>query len=131
LRRYGRDADLAHLFRQARQRALDAVLHGRFGLLDVGADFKGDGQLQGAIGRVLRRHVQHALDADDLLLDRRGDRLGDDFRIGARILGAHDDRRRHDFGVFRDRQSEDRDQARHEHDDGQDSRENRLVDEKA
>jgi hypothetical protein len=125
------DADLAHLFRQARQRALDAVLHGRFGLLDVGADLEGHGQLQRAVRGVLRGHVEHVLDAVDLLFDRGGDGFRDHLRIRARVLGAHHHGRRHHFRILGNRQLEDRDEAGHEDDDRQHRREDRLVDEKA
>ena len=50
-------------------------------------------------------HVEHVLDAVDLLLERRRDGFGDRLRVSARIGGAHDDGRRRDLGILRDRQA--------------------------
>ena len=79
----GGDADALHVLRQARQRLGDAVLHLHLRVVEIGAEREGDGQRQRAVGRRLREHVEHALDAVHLLLERRGDRLGDHLRIGA------------------------------------------------
>ena len=65
------------------------------------------------------------------LLERRGDGLGDDLRVGAGVGGAHHDRGRHDFRVFADRQLEQRDRARDQDEGRQDRREDRPVDEEA
>ena len=72
------------------------------------AEREGDRQRHRAVGCRLREHVEHALDAVDLLLERRGHGLGDDLRVGAGIRRADDDRRRHDARVFADRQPEQR-----------------------
>ena len=104
----GRHADLAHFLGQARQGALHTVLHLRLGLLDVGADLEGHGQHHRAVGRVLRGHVEHVLDAVDLLFERRGDGFGDHFRVSTRILRAHHHGWRHDVGIFGDGQAENR-----------------------
>ena len=69
--------------RQARQRLRDAVLHLHLRVVQVGAEREGDGQRQRAVGGRLREHVEHALDAVHLLLERRRDGLGDDLRVGA------------------------------------------------
>ena len=99
-----RDADAPHVLGQARLGDRDAVLHQHLRLVEVGAELEGDGQRHLAVGRALRRHVEHVLDAVDLLLDRRRDRVGDDLGRRAGIRRAHDDRRRHDVGILRDRQ---------------------------
>ena len=51
-------------------------------------------------------HVEHVLDAVDLLLERRRDGIADDLGRGAGIAGADDDRRRRDLRILRDRQGE-------------------------
>ena len=81
-------ADRAHFFGQAGQRLRDAVLHLHLRAIDVRADAEGDGQRQRAVHRGLRGHVEHVLDADDFLLERRGHGFGDDLGVGARIGGA-------------------------------------------
>ena len=43
------------------------------------------------------RHVQHVLDAVDLLLDRRGDGVGDRLGVGAGVVGGDDDGGRRDL----------------------------------
>ena len=95
-------ADGAHFFGQARQRLRHAVLHLHLGAVDVRADAEGDGQRQRAVHRRLRGHVEHVLDADDFLLERRGHRFGDDLGIGAGVGGAHHHRGRHHFRVLAD-----------------------------
>ncbi|CAB3753801.1 hypothetical protein BPA30113_05478 [Burkholderia paludis] len=104
-----RDAEPLHVFRQARQRLVHAVLHELRGLVRIGAELERDGDRHVAVAVRLRLHVEHVLDAVDLLLERRRDRLGDHFRVRARILRLHDHGRRHDLRIFRDRQQEHRD----------------------
>src|SRR5262249_22813110 len=64
-----------------------------------------------------------------LLLDRRGHRVGHHLRAGARILRGHNDRRRRDFRILRDRESDVCDQSEQHDDDGRHGRENRTRDE--
>ena len=101
-----RDADPAHLLRQARLGHRDAVLHQHLRGVEIGAEREGDGDRELAVAGRLRGHVEHVLDAVDLLLDRRRDRVGDDLGGGAGIAGADLDRRRRDLGILRDRQRE-------------------------
>ena len=72
------DAEPAHVLGQPRLGDGDAVLHQHLRLVEVGAEPEGDGQRHLAVGRALRGHVEHVLDAVDLLLDRRRDGVGDD-----------------------------------------------------
>ena len=74
-----------------------AVLHQHLGHVQVDAGLERDGQRVGAVVGALRRHVHHVLDAVDLLLDRRGDGVGDDLGVGAGIDGRDLDRRRRDL----------------------------------
>ncbi len=129
-RRFGRGhAQIARDVRQARQRLVHAVLHELLRKVRIGAELEGDGQRQRAVRRRLRRHVEHALDAADLLLERRRHRVRDGVGIGAGEHRGHDDRGRHDLGIFRDRQLCERDQAGQEDDDRDHAGEDRPVDE--
>ena len=101
---------------------LHAVLHELLVEIRIGAELEGDGEREDAVARGLREHVEHVLRAVDLLLERRGDRLGDDLRIRAGKLRGDDDGRRHDLGIFRDGQLEDRDQAGEEDQERDDAR---------
>mmetsp|Transcript_9838 Transcript_9838/g.18716 ORF Transcript_9838/g.18716 Transcript_9838/m.18716 type:complete len:226 (+) Transcript_9838:875-1552(+) len=127
----GRHADLADDVGQARQRAVDAVLHRGLGGLGMGADLERDGQGHAAVAGGLALEIQHVLESVDLLLQRRGHRLGDHARVGAGILRAHDHLGRRDLGVFRDRQQRDGQRADQEDEERQHGREARPVDEKA
>ncbi|MCY1228762.1 hypothetical protein D9M72_410960 [compost metagenome] len=127
----GGDAEAAHFLRQPRLGLRDAVLHELLGLIGIGAEFEGDRQSHQAVGGRLALHVEHAFDAVDLFFERCRHRLGDNGWVGARILRAHDDLRRHDFGIFGDRQTGHADQAGHEDQDRKNAREDRAVDEEA
>jgi len=126
---HGGDAEAAHFFGQPRFGARHAVLHELLRLVGVGAELEGDGERHQAVGCRLARHVAHAFDAVDLFLDRRGDRLGDHLGVRARVVGPHDDRGRHDIGVFRDRQPAHRDQATEKDQQREHTGEDRSIDE--
>ena len=112
-----RDADIAHVGRQPRLRDGDAVLHLHLGDVEIGAEIEADLDREAAVGRRVRRHVEHVLDAVDLLLDRRHHGRGDDVGAGAGILAGDVDDRRRDLGILRDRQARERHAAEdHEHD---------------
>jgi hypothetical protein len=91
------EAVAPHLVGQAPLGGADAVLHQHLGPVDVGADLERHGHRQVAVRGGLRGHVDHALDAVDLLLDRRGDRVGHRLRAGAGIVGVDGDGRRRDL----------------------------------
>ena len=99
------DADIAHVGRQARLRDGDAVLHLHLRDIEIGADIEGHRDREAAVGGRVRRHVDHVLDAVDLLLDRRHHGRGDDVGAGAGILAGDLDGRRRDFRILRDRQA--------------------------
>ncbi|MEY9763510.1 hypothetical protein ABH988_004295 [Bradyrhizobium ottawaense] len=125
----GDDAELAHHGRQARLGLLHAVLHQLRRLVGIGAEPERHRQRHRAVGGRLARHVEHVLDAVDLLLDRGRYRLRDHLGIGAGIGGAHQDRRGHHVRIFRDRHREQRDQAGKENQDRQHAGKNRTIDE--
>ena len=56
-----------------------------------------------AVARALRRHVEHVLNAIDLLLDWRRHRFRYDLRVCARIIRGDLNRRRRNLRILRDR----------------------------
>ena len=117
-------------FRELRERGRDAVLHQHLGQIEVGADREGHDERVPAVVRRRRLHVEHALDAVDLLLDRQPHRLDQSLRVRPGVVGRHLDGRRRDRRILRDRQHEERhrpEQDRHERDH---VREDRTLDEK-
>ena len=123
------DADIADVGRQARLRDGDAVLHLHLGDVEIGAEIESDLDRKPPVRRRVRRHVEHVLDAVDLLLHRRDHRGGDDFGAGAGILSGDVDDRRRDLGILRDRQARERHAAEDHEDDRDHGGENRPIDE--
>ncbi len=119
----GGHADALHLLGQAREHLGHPVLHQHLGLVAVGAEGEGDGEVHGPVGGRLTRLVEHALDAVDGLFERRGDRLGDHRGLGAGIDGVDRHRGRDHLGIFSDGQERQGDQPRHQDDDRQHRRE--------
>ena len=74
------------------------VLHQHLRPVQVGADLERDRQLVRAVAGAGGGHVEHALDAVDLLLDRRRHRVGQHLGIGARVNGRDQHRRGRDVG---------------------------------
>ena len=60
------------------------ILYQHLGYVEVGAELERDVKNVRAVVAALRRHVQHVLDAINLLLDRRSNRIGNDLRVRAR-----------------------------------------------
>ena len=127
----GVDALELHLRRQLRQRECDAILHEHLRQVHVGADLESHRQCVVAVVGGLRRHVEHVLDAVDLLLDRGGDGIGHDRGVGARVARGHLHRGRRDVGVQLDGQEAVGHRAAKEDDEGHDPGEDRAVYEKA
>ncbi len=103
-----RYAKALYLGRQRRLGTRDSVLHLHLGVIQIGPQGESDGQGQLAVSGCLRGHVKHALDTGDGLFEGGRDGFADHFRVGAREAGAHHHSRRHDFGIFADRQLEQR-----------------------
>ena len=125
------DADLADLIGQARLGERDAILDEHLGGIQIGARLERDGDLDGA-GRGRRgAHVEHVLDAVDLLLERGRDGFGE--RLG-RCAGEgrlDGDGRRRNVRILRQRElriGEDADQGDEHRDHGG---EDRPLDEEA
>jgi hypothetical protein len=99
------DTDIAHVGRQPRRRDGDTVLHLHLRDIEIGAELEADRDREASVRGRVGRHVDHVLDAVDLLLDRRHHRRGHDLGAGAGILAGDADQGRRDLGVLRDRQA--------------------------
>ena len=122
---------LLHVERQLGQGGGDSVLHQYLGHVEVGAHLEGDDELVGAVARARGLHVEHVLDAVDLLLDRQRDRVGHDTGARPGVAGRDLHGGRGDLGVLRDRQPEHRDHAEDDGQDGDDVRQDGPFDEEA
>ena len=124
-----RDALNLHRLGQRRQSARHAVLHQDLRGIEIGADRKGYGEAVAAVARIRRLHVDHILDAVDLLLDRQRHGVHERAGAGSGIAGRHLNGRRDDVGILGDRQAVERDSADQNHQDRDDVREDRTLDE--
>ena len=79
-----RDAEAADLLGQARLGDRDPVLHQHLGGIEIGAEREGHGQRQLAVAGRLADHVEHVVDAVDLLLERRRHGIAHGLGRGAR-----------------------------------------------
>ena len=107
----------------------DAVLDVDSGDAQRIADVERDGDRRGAVVGTRRGHVSHALDAVDLLFERRRHRVGDDLCAGAGIIGAHHHLRRRDVGKLRNRKQEITNRSGEHHHHGDRRSENGTLDE--
>ena len=125
-----RHADALHFGREDGNRNGDAILHQHLRRIEIGAELEGDAQRHVAVARALRRHVEHVLNAIDLLLDRRRHGFRDHLRVRARVVGRDLDGWRRDLGILRDRKRRKRDHAEERDDNADHAGKNRPVDEK-
>ena len=127
----GRHALDLHFRGQGRERGRDPVLHQDLVLVGVRADRESDGEIVGAVAGARRLHVEHVLDAVDVLLDRQ--RHGVDQRRGARARIERRDLhgRRHDVRILRGRQVDERDEPDDDEKQRQNIGEDRPIDEEA
>ena len=123
------DALVLHRLRQLRQRARHPVLHQHLREIQVGADLERHRQRIGAVGAAVGLHVEHVLDAVDLLLDRQRHGIDHGLGAGAGIARRHLHRRRHHIGILRDRKAEQADAADQDHQDRDDVGKDRPLDE--
>ena len=120
-----------HFRRQRRNRRRHAVLHQDLVLVGIRADREGDDQGVGAVARARRLHVDHVLDAVDVLLDRQGDGVDERHGACAGIARRHLDGRRDDVRILGARQVNKGDEADEDEDERKHVGEHRPVDEKA
>ena len=126
-----RDALRLHRGRQLRERARHAILHQHLREIEIGADLERHDERVGAVSRARGLHIEHVLDAVDLLLDRQRHGVDHDAGAGTRIARRHLHGRRGDVRILRNRQIDERDQADHDHQDREHIGENRTIDEKS
>ena len=74
------DTEPLYLLGELRLRDSDAVLNENLCDIEIGAEGEGDRELQIAVRGRLAAHVEHVLDAVDLLLERGCDGIADDLR---------------------------------------------------
>ena len=120
-----------HLGRQQRLDALDAVAHVHGGEVEVGAGFEVDRQLHQPAGRTGALHVEQALGAVHLALQRRGDGGLQGLRAGAGVNGGDHHLRWRDRRVLLDGELPAGQQAHQHEDQGDDGRHDRALDEKS
>ena len=117
-------AQALNIVRQPRQRVLHPVLREHLRHVEVRADTERDRDGELAVTGGLAAHIDHVLDAVDLLLQRRRDRLADHLGGCAGVARRHLHRGRHDLRVLRDRQ----DHQRAEPDQGDEDADHRRQD---
>ena len=100
-----------HFLRQRRNGGRHLVLHQDLRLVGVRADREGDDQGIGAVVRARRLHINHVLDAVDLLLDRQGDGVDEGLGARAGVARRHLYGGRDDIGILGARQLDEGDQA--------------------
>ena len=121
---------LAHdVLGQLGERDRHPVLHQHLGDIEIGSELEGDGEGEIAVAGRLGDHVEHVLDAVDLLLQRRGHALAHHLRRGAGVAGLDDDGRGGHLRILRHRQGEIGEAADQGDEDRDDGGEDRPVDE--
>ncbi len=98
------DADLGHLGRKHGFGGINLVLDVDGADVLRITDVESDQDARDSVARAIRRHVDHAVDAVDLLLDRGGHRVGDGLGVGAGVGCGDLDLGRDDVGIERQRQ---------------------------
>src|SRR5437764_13835981 len=126
---FRRYTDALHIGRENGDRNSDAILHQYLRRIEIGAELKRDAEGHVAVARALRRHLDHVLNAIDLLLDRRRNRFRYHLRVGAGIGGRDLDRWWRNVRILRNRKRRKRDHADERDDDTDDARKDRPVDE--
>jgi hypothetical protein len=97
--------------------------------IEIGAEVERYADREAAVAIGVRRHVEHVLDAVDLLFDWRHHGRRDHLGARAGILTRNVDDRRRDFRILRDRQAREGDRAEDHDHDRDDGRKDRPVDE--
>ena len=95
-----------HRLRQRRQRTRHPVLHQHLREVEIGTNLERHRERVGAVGATVGLHVEHALDAVHLLLDRQRYGIHDGLGAGAGIACRDLHRWRHYIRILRDRQAE-------------------------
>jgi hypothetical protein len=122
-------AEALDVDRQARQGVLHPVLGQHLRDVEIRADPEGHGDGELAVAGGLAAHVDHVLDAVDLLFERRRDRLADNLGRRAGVARGHLDGGRHDLRILGDRQHDQRAEADERDEQVDHDREDGAVDE--
>ena len=104
-------SDALHFGRKDGHRDGDAILYQHLRRIEIGTEFESDAQRHVAVARALRRHVEHVLNAIDLLLNRRRHRFRNDLCICAGIVGRDLDRWWRDLRILGNGKRQERDHA--------------------
>ena len=123
-------ADALHLGRENGDRNGDAILHQDLCRIEIGAELEGDAQHHVTVAGALRRHVEHVLNAIDLLLNWRRHCLRYHLRVRTRVVGRDLDRWWRDFGILRNWKRRKRDHAEERDNNADHAGKNRPVDKK-
>src|SRR4029077_12355695 len=126
---FRRYTDALYIGREDGDRDSDAILHQHLRGIEIGAELKGDAQRHVAVACALRRHVEHVLNAIDLLFDWRRDRFRYHLGVGAGIGGRDLDRWWRNVRILRNRKRRKRDYADERDDNADDAGKDRTVDE--
>ena len=119
---------IAHDVWQSAFGRADAVVDFEHGVVGVGADVKDAGNRHVAVASDVRRVVEQACDARELVLDWSGHGAGERLGVGAVVGGRDAHRRRRDVRILGERKNAQRDEAREHDDDREDRREDRAAD---
>src|SRR5215831_12684567 len=114
---------------QARQCILHAVLGQHLRDVEVSADLECDRNREVAVPGRLTAHVEHVLDAVDLLFERRRDGAGDGLGRCTGIGRGYLHGRRDDFRILCDREDRERAEPKQRQKDAEHSREARAINE--
>src|SRR5437016_10302851 len=123
-------ADALDIGRKHGNRDGDAILYQHLRRIEIRAELERDAQRHVAVARALRGHVEHVLDAIDLLLDRRRHCFRHNLRVRAGITGGDLDGWRRDLGILRDRKRRQRNDTHQRDDNANHAGEDWPVDEK-
>ena len=118
-----------HRLRQLRKRARDPVLHQNLREIEIDADLEGDCQRVAAVRTAQGLHIEHVLDAIDLLLDGQRHRVDDGAGTGTRITRGHLNSWWHHIGILRHRQLKQGGSTDDNHQNGDDIRQDWPFDE--
>ena len=111
------------------ERAVHLVLDEDERFIEVGAHIEGDRECISPVAPARGRHVNRLFDAIDRLFDGHSDRVRNDCRAGARVSGAHLNRRGRNRRILLLRQSIVTDESDNDSDEGKDIGKDRPLDE--
>ena len=124
-------AQTLHLRRQQRDRELELVLHLDLGDVRIGSRAERDCDGDVAVGIARGLHVEHVVNAGEILLDDLGDGVLDGIGGGSRVGGGDRHLGRGDIGILRDGERTNGKEARTYEEEGEHPGKHWTVDEKS